>query len=374
MTDSNKLLNYMTTPDGLRIMFVGDLHLDGAIHGRHKNYADVCLECLSQILKSVMQNHINMIIFSGDISDGSLIRDSALQQKYLEMFAILNVFTDYHVYSLAGNHDMHSGVNLYYLLKTTTLIKTVDTMKSGYVKDEFFVDGGEGYCSYLKIGDLRIHLMNYADNYLFLHTESKVSESNPNDSVVDLLVSHADWYIPNVTPFMPNSDDTVLLSEATNLEGVDFIINGHIHHPVFELEVDLLNQKAVYINAGCYTTPTFDPDMWDHVYFPVISLTKTVENGAEVCSLAVSENKIEIDALSRFVELADKLQKCEELEQDESEDTADSIASVLSAIKSIVSQGADMIHSLAETLTDNDEVRKIFLTTFEDVTKTHQAS
>lgn len=239
----------------MKIGFVGDLHLDNKNIGQHKDYYTVCKNVCEDITKFLTNEGITHLICTGDLTNKN-INDYTGLQTFIHYFAKWNTMLEGNVYALRGNHDYGATPRFYQLLETAKLIKTNIT---------------ETYtCGNIVLGNVVIHFMNYGD------TDKQLDISSDK---VQVLVSHADWEAEGTGWYGGVEAGAKVLADMTNLVGVDYIINGHIHRPTTGLVTEHIKgspNRVQLFNIGCPTRPTREKDLWSEVYFPIIEIEEGV--------------------------------------------------------------------------------------------------
>lgn len=223
-----------------RIMTIGDPHISDRYSGRHVDYFRDCVEWLDQVTEMIIKHKVTHLIVTGDWVGRLTEKNLQLRETLLYMIKVLqkwNELTNGNVYSITGNHDMSEKLTDYQVFVSLGLIKTgLD----------------------IDVNSVRFHLMDYGDHKRKL---------NIDESKYNVAVMHTELHVEGQTNWIFRSKEGVMLSSLDNLEGVKFVIAGHIHTPSEKTAVTSINGKDISLfYPGNGTRPSYDKNIWTHSY------------------------------------------------------------------------------------------------------------
>lgn len=286
-----------------RMLVIGDLHLSDSYTGKHINYAEDCIEVLTELTKIIKDNHVTVIGLLGDIFG---VRNAERTLKTREMlifvwstFAEWNRLTNNRVYTVRGNHD--SGAKMGDFDASLSL---------GYLK----------HTKSLTFWKTRIHFVDYG----------KIKE--PIDSIdgtgsTNIVLAHDDIYLPGKTSWFFASDDFVDASTLHNLYGVDMLIDGHIHSPSPEYtDFYIDDAPCTLFYPGCPLRPRKETSIWDLVNLPLLD----IDSESDVCNVTMIPMKLKKWS-DIFANTVDEFDVTEDVSGDESLDI-DALRSIIDEI------------------------------------------
>jgi predicted phosphodiesterase len=200
------------------LIVVGDTHISMKYTGTHKDYSKTSIRVMRRIIE-IVKNHAESgkvsLMILGDVFgvNERNINNEAFLSSIGLLFNQLNSLTEGRVFAVRGNHDMGAY---------TTFDFACD---QGWIKNPMQLD-------YKNSSDeviARYHVLNYG-------REGRDLNILEGDDSVNVIFAHNDFVIPSVTTWYENeaskwNGNHVDLEEASNFEGADIIVSGHIHTP-----------------------------------------------------------------------------------------------------------------------------------------------
>lgn len=239
--------------NGFRPLVVGDLHISDRDSKVHKNYLEVCVNHLTEIVNVVRKKNITHIFFLGDLIGRTTERNLQNRETLMYMMKVLqtlNALTNGNVFSVRGNHDFGTNLTDFEIFVSLGLIKV---------------------SSHVDVGSIRFHLVNYGElrRPLDIHPE-----------FYNVALTHDEIHIAGVTSWFIRSSEAVDLETLDNFYGVDLVLGGHIHKPSPKIVETQIKDKTISLMyLGCATHPTYERNPWTFTYGVFFD---TDENGVSI--------------------------------------------------------------------------------------------
>ena len=249
-----------------KILFIGDLHITDAYVATHKDYWQECVNFIAMITRELQNKSITHLVLTGDIVG---LKEKNFKQRESLMFFMMalkkwNELTNGNVYSVIGNHDIGGKITDFDLFENVGLIKTTRTLGNNYVD----------------IDNLRIHLINYGDEY----KDISIKEGGDN-----IAVTHADIQVTGKTTWWYPSSVRFELDSMHHWRGIEMIIGGHIHNPSIKMvSTDIEGKNCDLFYLGCPMRPR-KGDKWEIVYGMICDTTDN-STGVDTITYKLPEN------------------------------------------------------------------------------------
>lgn len=232
-----------------KILIVGDLHLIDKNVGLHKDYWGNCLRVLEDITKKIKEEKVTRFICLGDwfgvaTHERNLKTRKTLSilLKYVQEWVDL---TGNPIYTVKGNHDIGSRYTDYQMM-----------IDLGYMQNPDYLDVGN---------KIRLHFINYGDEERTIN----LSDTRENIGLIHSNITiqgGTDWYY---------AGESFELSNLRNLEGITYLVAGHIHYPSPRKIGTTIGDKAIELfYPGCPTRPSKAPNLWEKCYYVSIEEDK----------------------------------------------------------------------------------------------------
>lgn len=280
-----------------KVLIIGDLHISDRYTGKHVDYFENCMYCLSMVTKSIKEEGITHLMLLGDlIGIGLAEKNLRTREALLEFMNVLqewNKLTDNRVYSLRGNHDIGSKLTDYEMFVSLGLLKQVNE---------------------LDIMSAKFHFFNYGEE------TRKVSI---DEDKYNIGLFHTNLLIEGLTTWYRGGVG-VELSTLDNLYGLSMAVAGHIHNPSIKMVSTSIRDRDISLfYPGNLTRPKFDPNLWDIAYGAIFEIdplnvvantlqyklkpinevfVSTYDDIKEVEDDTETEPSIDLDALSAILE------------------------------------------------------------------------
>ena len=248
-----------------KILFIGDLHISDAYVATHEDYWGECEQIICRITDIIRTHKITHLVLTGDLIG---LREKNFKQRECLMYFMMALrkwgeLTHGNVYSLIGNHDAGGKTTDFELLENTNFIKTTRTLNQNY----------------LDVENLRIHFINYGEEYnpLTIGSGSNVA------------VTHADIQVTGKTTWWYPSQVRFELGTMSHWKGVEMVLAGHIHNPsprIVTTDIEGKNCDLLYL--GCPLRPR-KGDNWSSVY-GVICETSDTATEVNILEISLPEN------------------------------------------------------------------------------------
>ena len=246
-----------------KAIVIGDLHISDRYSGKHTDYYKNCVDVLMMLTEEIERGGYTHIFLLGDLV-GMTDKNMKTREGLLYFMRVLQHWRDVvkgNLFSVIGNHDIGGKLTDFEMFTTLDLIKTP---------------------SYVDMGCLRMHLINYGDEH------RDIERNTAYQNGYDIALMHNNLQVEGRTTWF-RAGEGIELSSLYNLKGVDVVVSGHIHNtsPAM-VQTSIGESQVTLFYPGCPTRPKWDKNIWETTYGVVIE----VDNQANSVGLDLREFKL----------------------------------------------------------------------------------